>query len=464
MNQQTQWNVRAGLVLLCVVGGGFLLGTSCPNTGTPGATTGRDPIPAQVPNNLPTPAASGNRWRKTNLNYFIANFSPDLTQQRQVDISRTAFDRWQAATPLNFARVFDRSMADLIVFYGTGRHCQVYTDSQLQCPSDPFEASTLGHAYFPDTPQRGHCHMNDAFNYGDERLLASTLTHELGHTLGLEHVADVNALMAAADNGMQTGELQPADIQAVQRLYGSRDGSVKPDALAAPPPNDNAANRFVLPTFGDSDGDGLDDASERYIYGTDPLQADSDGDGLSDGVEVYAGLDPEDPDTDGDGMNDGDEFNGDSNAYLPDAGFMAGDVSGLTGVYTGVDSLGTPIQLTVTADANVTGTLSLTQYGFAEDYQLIGHIGADGKLEVVSYDYFFEYYGTISAAAVNDGTFESDSNQSGTWTAVKTGNALLKHGDVVGSFRVKSTENGRLVLDPLNRPDIGLYEPRFANP
>jgi hypothetical protein len=42
----------------------------------------------------------------------------------------------------------------------------------------------------------------------------------------------------------------------------------------------------------DSDGDGLSDSDEVYIYGTDPLKADTDGDGRSDGEEVMAGTNP----------------------------------------------------------------------------------------------------------------------------------------------------------------------------
>ncbi len=42
----------------------------------------------------------------------------------------------------------------------------------------------------------------------------------------------------------------------------------------------------------DSDGDGLTDGDEYYIYGTSPILADSDGDGLSDGFEVAVGSNP----------------------------------------------------------------------------------------------------------------------------------------------------------------------------
>ena len=42
----------------------------------------------------------------------------------------------------------------------------------------------------------------------------------------------------------------------------------------------------------DTDGDGLPDALETYMYGTSPLLADTDGDGVEDGLEVAWGTDP----------------------------------------------------------------------------------------------------------------------------------------------------------------------------
>ena len=50
------------------------------------------------------------------------------------------------------------------------------------------------------------------------------------------------------------------------------------------------ATRAAQPT--DSDGDGLYDADETGVYGTNPFAYDSDGDGSGDGEEVYYGTDP----------------------------------------------------------------------------------------------------------------------------------------------------------------------------
>ena len=74
-------------------------------------------------------------------------------------------------------------------------------------------------------------------------------------------------------------------------------------------------NIVVVPSTGggpaDSDGDGLTDADEVGIYGTNPQVADTDGDGMQDGDEVAYGLDPLDADQDQNSVPDGqDDWNG----------------------------------------------------------------------------------------------------------------------------------------------------------
>jgi len=85
----------------------------------------------------------------------------------------------------------------------------------------------------------------------------------------------------------------------------------------------------------DTDGDGLSDGEEVFVYGTEPGSADTDWDGVPDDEEILAGtdpldadgdgiptlievtlgLDPFDPDTDGDGADDAHDGCG----YLPGA-------------------------------------------------------------------------------------------------------------------------------------------------
>jgi hypothetical protein len=79
------------------------------------------------------------------------------------------------------------------------------------------------------------------------------------------------------------------------------------------------------PILSDSDSDGLSDDDELLVYLTNPLNIDSDYDILSDGDEVLVyGSNPLDSDTDGDGLIDGDEIH--IHDTLPTAWSTDGDI------------------------------------------------------------------------------------------------------------------------------------------
>ncbi|MBI5863329.1 MAG: matrixin family metalloprotease [Planctomycetes bacterium] len=385
------------------------------------------------------------RFPRNDLTYFINNVSSKLDQGLQEQLIADAFSRWSAVTPLNFTRVQTQNGADIVIGFGVQRHCELYAPRNLDCPSRPFEDTTIGHANFPIGPAIGQLHMNEAFDFSDQRLYFSTMVHEIGHNLGIDHIAPTDAVMFANDNG-QTGALTQADIDAAQRLYGSRDGSVRPQLAAAPPASDEAAARTAPKTdLPDADGDGIDDATEQFVLGTNPDNADTDGDGLGDGVEAVAGLDARSGDTDGDGTSDGAEFEGGTNAFRPDFA-STGDVSALVGAFTGSDSLGATLSLTIAADGSVAGTLALKMFGFDENLGLSGAVSGDGTIEFVSNDYYFDYQGTVAASGAASGTFTSDGGLSGTWTATRVGGT------------------GKALRAAAQHVDLGQYAPRPLRP
>jgi hypothetical protein len=110
------------------------------------------------------------------------------------------------------------------------------------------------------------------------------------------------------------------------------------DVFSLPPaaePTPAAAPTAAAPV--DSDLDGLPDADEIAVYGTDPANADSDFDGILDGDEIAAGTNPlvaesadivAAADSDGDGLTDADEagFGTDPNLADTDGdGWFDGD-------------------------------------------------------------------------------------------------------------------------------------------
>jgi hypothetical protein len=108
-------------------------------------------------------------------------------------------------------------------------------------------------------------------------------------------------------------------LDGAEACFGFTDG--RADAVVAMP-----AVLCTDPLNADSDFDGLTDSDELYVTGTDPLNPDSDGDGIPDGQDsnwIYTndsdgdgldddteraiGTDPYNADSDGDGLLDGQE-------------------------------------------------------------------------------------------------------------------------------------------------------------
>ncbi|WP_188853684.1 dockerin type I domain-containing protein [Haloarcula argentinensis] len=124
--------------------------------------------------------------------------------------------------------------------------------------------------------------------------------------------ANWSAYDYTGDNRTDVGDIQWLFVATRSTASNDTDGDGLPDAY----------ERNVTgtdPVIADSDGDAVIDGAEdwdndtlpayrEYRLGTDPRSNDTDGDGLPDKVESrLQGVDPTDPDTDGDNLTDSDE-------------------------------------------------------------------------------------------------------------------------------------------------------------
>jgi hypothetical protein len=398
---------------------------------------------------LPDGDTSGNladfalktRWQKSNLTFHIRSFTADFGEAEQRAFIKQALDTWSAVIPLDFQEVANPADADMIFGFGVGQHCELYAAAGNACPAAEGQgggfdgpSGTLAHCYFPPGsggPNAGNCHFDDAETWAGDNATGSqirfleTAIHEIGHGLGLDHSADRDAVMFPSyDPSRRKLQLGQDDVNGVQELYGARDRSAQPRTTERPETPTDVPTNAATPTDADSDGDGVDDATELFILGTDPNNPDTDGDGLTD-LEFVFGLNPLNPDTDGDGVSDGQELIDGTDPLRPDFGGNGGGA--FDGVYCGQDSEGSPLEIEILGDGSVFGVLNVIQFGFVTTVDLFGAADEFGNVLLVSYDFFFALGGAIQAGEMV-GQLETAGGFVGSWFATLDASGLCDSG------------------------------------
>ena len=168
----------------------------------------------------------GSRWGVSHLTYRVTRYPgavPERLSKRDVDETiAKSFSLWQEATGLTFE------------FRPSGTvHIEIRFEKYEHGDGDPFDGpgGTLAHAYFPQ--YGGDIHVDDTeywtiTSYRGTNML-QTLTHELGHSLGLSHSDVREAIMAPFYRGWNPFmKLTEDDIRAIQSLYGQKRATKTP--------------------------------------------------------------------------------------------------------------------------------------------------------------------------------------------------------------------------------------------
>jgi hypothetical protein len=340
-------------------------------------------------------------WDKTDITYAFANGTDQLPGDTEFDVISRAFALWDEQTSLTFARVSDTATADIVVSWEVGDHGD----------GDPFDGpgDVLAHASFPNPYDKSQVflHFDDDEQWVDSDTqdvdLETVAAHEIGHTLGLAHSNNPNALMFPSYSGPHRF-LDQDDIAGVQSIYG---------ASSAPEPAPQAPPQDATPppaTGQDSDGDGIGDDDEVLVTGTDKNNADSDGDGLVDGVEVANRMNPLDPDMDKDGVPDGQEVDQGTDPFFPEQPDLPADLENQVS-----DFLTQAIELQIEAyqkgDASIASSVLAGQElaNLAAD---IDSLNQQGLVSISEIDYYQSYINDIRV--INNSQIEVDTCE--VWT------------------------------------------------
>ncbi|XP_002708607.2 stromelysin-2 [Oryctolagus cuniculus] len=157
------------------------------------------------------------KWTKTHLTYRIVNYTPDLPRDAVDAAIEKALKVWEEVTPLTFSRKHEGE-ADIMISFAVKEHGDFY----------PFDGPgySLAHAYPPGPGLYGDVHFDDDEKWtesasGTNLFLAAA--HELGHSLGLFHSANPEALMYPVYNtftDLARFRLSQDDVDGIQSLYG----------------------------------------------------------------------------------------------------------------------------------------------------------------------------------------------------------------------------------------------------
>ncbi|XP_014667016.1 PREDICTED: matrix metalloproteinase-2-like [Priapulus caudatus] len=170
----------------------------------------------------------GSRWHKTDLTYKVVAYTAHVHPVEVENIVYRALKLWQDVSSLRFYPAHPSGDADIRVSFARGYHGDGYSFDGA--------SGVLAHAFFPGPDRGGDAHFDEDEQWskdgGTGVNLFAVAAHEFGHSLGMEHSNDVNALMFPYYQGAEhLMQLPYDDMLGITQLYGYKDSRSQP-----PPP------------------------------------------------------------------------------------------------------------------------------------------------------------------------------------------------------------------------------------
>uniref|UniRef100_A0A7M4F8Y3 Matrix metalloproteinase-20-like n=1 Tax=Crocodylus porosus TaxID=8502 RepID=A0A7M4F8Y3_CROPO len=160
------------------------------------------------------------KWKGNTITYRIQNYTNKLKREEVEQVVEMSLKVWSDVTPLNFVRKHSGD-ADIMITFASKGHGDFF----------PFDGprGILGHAYGPEEEAIGgdvHLDEDEFWTIGYVKKgydLFSVVAHEFGHSLGLGHSKDPNALMYPKYKFFESKgfQLSHDDRTAIQSLYGA---------------------------------------------------------------------------------------------------------------------------------------------------------------------------------------------------------------------------------------------------
>ncbi|XFF85442.1 hypothetical protein AB1E18_011661 [Capra hircus] len=164
------------------------------------------------------------KWTSKVVTYRIMTYTSDLPHITVNQLVAKAFKIWSEVIPLTFKRV-KWGTADIMIGFARKAHGDPY----------PFDGpgATLAHAFAPGPGLGGDAHFDEDERWTDTSGIGINFlyvaAHELGHSLGLSHSSDPDAVMypTYSKEESKNFKLSQDDINGIQKLYGKRNDSRK---------------------------------------------------------------------------------------------------------------------------------------------------------------------------------------------------------------------------------------------